>query len=219
MAGFITYWPKDYIKSLKKAGDTGELSVIFGSQHTKMPSIASVKAGDVIYPVTLAEGTLCVMARLPVEKIEIAFDYLIRETGQIHSALVPEGYALEHEYRSGGVFYMCNSEKYEDRKDLPEGTKILVPKEMEGKPHKFHQEPQTCCANTAASGSHGSKIEARPLPVEILPELQFGPRNKEKPLKLGKDGIPSVVSLSGFVRRMSSETEEIFEKLFSDGKI
>ena len=219
MAGFITYWPKDYIKSLKKAGDTGELSVIFGSHHSKMPSIASVKTGDVIYPVTLAEGTLCVMARLPIEKIEVAFDYLIRETGQIHSALVPDGYALEHEYRAGGVFYMCNSGKYEDRKDLPEGTKVLIPKEMKEKPHKFHQEPQTCCAKTAASGSHGSKIETRPLPVELLPELRFGPKNKEKPLKLGKDGIPSVVSLSGFVRQMSAETEGIFEKIFLDGKI
>lgn len=43
MAGFIIYWPEDYIKEMKKAGDTGELSVIFGSHHTKMPSISSVK--------------------------------------------------------------------------------------------------------------------------------------------------------------------------------
>lgn len=56
-----------------------------------------------IYPVTLAEGTLCVMARMPVEHIESAF-----ETGQIHSVLVPDGYALEHEYNAGGLFYMMN---------------------------------------------------------------------------------------------------------------
>lgn len=55
---------------------------------------------------TLAEGTLCVMARLPIEKIESAFDYLIRETGQIYGALVPDGFALEHEYRAGGKFYL-----------------------------------------------------------------------------------------------------------------
>lgn len=108
MAGFITYWPKEYVKNLKKAGDTGELSVIFGSHHTKMPSISSVKVGDVIYPVTLAKGTLCIMAKMPVEHIESAFDYLLRETGQIHSALVPDGYALEHEYNAGGLFYMMN---------------------------------------------------------------------------------------------------------------
>lgn len=73
MAGFMSYWSKDYIKSLKKAGDNGELSIIFGSHHTSMPSISSVKVGDLIYPVTLAKGTLCVMGKLPVEKIEIAF--------------------------------------------------------------------------------------------------------------------------------------------------
>ncbi|MDU5288913.1 MULTISPECIES: hypothetical protein [Clostridia] len=32
----------------------------------KRPSIASVKVGDVIYPVTLEDGMLFVMARLPV---------------------------------------------------------------------------------------------------------------------------------------------------------
>lgn len=214
MAGFMTYWPKEYIKNIKKAGDTGELSVIFGSHHTKMLSISSVRAGDVIYPVTLAEGTLCVMARLPVERIEVAFDYLIRETGQIHDALVPDGYALEHEYKSGGIFYRTNSDKYEDKKDLPVGTIILIPNEMEAKPHKFHQEPQTCCAKLAATGNHGSKIETRPLPLEVLSELRFGPKNKVKPLKLDKNGIPSIVSLSGFVRQMSAETEAIFEHLF-----
>lgn len=215
MAGFITYWPKDYVKNLKKAGDTGELSVIFGSHHTKMPSISSIKVGDVIYPVTLAKGTLCVMARLPVEHIEGAFDYLMRETGQIHSALVPDGYALEHEYNAGGIFYMTNTGEYERKEDLPVGTVILTPKEMEAKPHKFHQEPQTCCAKLAAWGTHGSKIEIRPLPLEVLSELDFGPKGKEKPLKLDKNGIPSIVSLSGFVRRMSTETEKVFEVLFS----
>lgn len=112
-----------------------------------------------IYPVTLAEGTLCIMARLPVEHIERAFDYLVRETGQIHSALVPDGYALEHEYNAGGIFHMMNSGKYEKKEDLPEGAVILKPKAMEAKPHKFHQKPHTCCAKLAAWGTHGSKID------------------------------------------------------------
>ena len=55
MAGFITYWPKEYIKNLKKAWEAG------GAYRG-------------------------------------AFDYLMRETGQIHNALVPDGYALEHEF-------------------------------------------------------------------------------------------------------------------------
>lgn len=92
------------------------------------------------------------MARMPVEHIESSFDYLLRETGQIHSALVPNNYALEHEYNAGGLFYMMNSGKYEKKEDLPKGTVMLIPREMEAKPHKFHQEPQTCCAKLAAWG-------------------------------------------------------------------
>lgn len=215
MAGFMAYWSKEHIKNLEKAGDHGELSVIFGSHHTKMPSISSVKVGDVIYPVTLLEGAFIVMAKLPVEKVEKAFDYLVRETGQIHSALVPDGYALEHEYNAGGTYYLTNKNHYKNKSDIPEGTVLLIPKEMEAKPHKFHQEPQTCCAAVAASGIHGSVIRARPLPLEVLSELRFGPnQNKEKPLKLDKNGVPIVVSLSGFLRRMSVETQDIFEKAF-----
>lgn len=217
MAGFMTYWSKEYIKGLKKAGDNGALSVIFGSHHTKMPSISSVKVGDIIYPVTLADGTLQVMGRLPVEKTERAFDYLMRETGSVHSALVPDGFAVQHKYYAGGTFYRTNTEKYERREDLPEGTKILILEELEEKPHKFHQVPQTCCAALAASGTCGSVIKARPLPLEVIPELRFGPsKSKQKPLRLDKNGIPTIVSLSGSVRRMSEETQKIFESVFME---
>lgn len=44
MAGFMTYWSKEYIRNLKKAGDQGALTV------------------------TLAEGTLCVVGKLPWRK-------------------------------------------------------------------------------------------------------------------------------------------------------
>lgn len=79
MAGYITSWPKEQIRKLIREKDNGPIQVIFGSVHTRMPSIKSVKAGDVIYPVTIEEGTLCVMARLPVEKTEPAYEYLIRK--------------------------------------------------------------------------------------------------------------------------------------------
>lgn len=137
-------------------------------------------------------------------------------TGQIHSALVPEGYAIEHGYRDGGTFFLVSTrEQYDRKEELPEGIRLLLLNEMKEKPHKFHQEPQTCCAKLAASGSHGSSIELRPLPVEVLPELRFGPsKSKEKALKLDKNGIPAVISLSGFVRKLGDETWEIFEGVF-----
>lgn len=95
MAGYITFWSKEHIRKLEKARDTGPLSVIYGSHHTKMPSIAAVRAGDVIYPAALLQGTLCVMARLQVERVEPALDYLMREVGFPGGALIPEGMALE----------------------------------------------------------------------------------------------------------------------------
>lgn len=95
MAGYITFWSKEHIRKLEKARDTGPLSVIYGSHHTKMPSIAAVHMGDMVYPTALLQGTLCVMARLPVERIEPALDYLMREVGYPGGALIPEGTALE----------------------------------------------------------------------------------------------------------------------------
>ena len=82
MAGYITYWSREHIRRLERAGDGGPLSVVYGGPHTAMPSIASLKAGDVIYPVTIRDGTLCVMARMGVETVEPALDYLMREVGR-----------------------------------------------------------------------------------------------------------------------------------------
>lgn len=48
MAGYITYWSREHIRRLERAGDGGPLSVVYGGPHMAMPSIASLKAGDVI---------------------------------------------------------------------------------------------------------------------------------------------------------------------------
>lgn len=70
----------------------------------------------------------------------------------------------------------------------------------------------------AAVSTHGSEIKARPLPKDCLKDLRFGStKSTQKPLRLNKDGIPTAVSLSGFVRKMSEDTQAIFEKIF-DGE-
>lgn len=185
MAGFITYWSKDHIQDLKKENDTGPICVVFGGLHTSMPTIASVREGDIIYPVTVAQGTLYTLARLPVETIEPAYEYLIRELGNRCSALIPDSMDWKEYYN----------------------TPLL--------PHMCHQRPHSCCAKHAAVGTHGSEILARPFPLEQVTMMRFGPTvSKEKPLKLDKNGKPTIASLSGFVRRMSVETQELFEALF-----
>lgn len=96
MEHYIVYWPQDIVNNLKKAGDKGPIKVVYGSIHSRMPSIASVKEGDIVYPVTLIKKQFYVMARLPVEHKEAAFDYLMRELGEEHGALLPDNIAMEH---------------------------------------------------------------------------------------------------------------------------
>ena len=48
MAYYTVFWPKDWVDEIKKAGDNGPIKVIFGSIHTRMPSVASIKVGDIV---------------------------------------------------------------------------------------------------------------------------------------------------------------------------
>lgn len=194
--------------------------MVLGSIHTRMPSIASVKVGDVVYPVTLEKGVLYVMARLPVERTEPAFDYLLRETGDRQAALIPEHTAYEEGWKNGGTIFICNHGKgyYECAEELPpEIQRIEWIADRTPRPYLCHQAPFTCCSKTAASGGHGSSIHPRPLPKELLPTLRFGPSEaRQKPLKFNSRGELTVVSLAGFVRKMSEETRKIFDALFEE---
>lgn len=230
MAGYITYWSKEHVRALERAGDRGPLTVIYGGPHTKMPSIAAVRPGDVLYPASIRDGTLCAMARLEVERVEPALEYLMREVGRPAGALVPGGMALERTGRGGenlldgrkldfthAVFALSDGTRVERAEDLPGNLIRVFTRACYGdRPHLRHQEPQTCCAELAASG-RGSAIRPRPLRLECLPELRFGPSaSREKPLLLTPEGLATPRSLSGFVRRMSPETRERFEALFTE---
>ena len=89
MAHYMVYWPQDRVEELKKAGDRGPIKVVLGSIHSRMPTIVSIKVGDVVFPVTLMKKRLYAMARLPVTHRECAFDYCMRELGRQHGALIP----------------------------------------------------------------------------------------------------------------------------------
>jgi len=215
MAGYIVYWAKDYVKRVEKAGDQGPFKVVYGSQHTVMPSIASVKAGDIVYPVTIQNGTLAVMARLPVEKTEPAFDYTLRELGRRYAALVPEGVAYYSRERFGEFVCWRHGSGYAGGAHVPDNIHTVYREwEISEVPHLFHQVPKTCCAEKAASGE-GSEIFPREIPIDVVKSMLFGPsKSKRKPLLLNKSGGLASSSLSGFVRKMSGETMEVFERLF-----
>lgn len=215
MAGYMVCWPQDRWKQIKKAEDTGPIKVIYGSIHARMPTIASIKVGDVVFPVTYMQKHLYVLARLPVTHREPAFDYTMRELGTRHSALMPEGIVEETLDHRGDPFYFSwDCKRYNSLEAIPEGLRVILLSEQVEKPHLEHQNPFNCCSQWAVWGEEGSSIQPRQLPDEVLPELRFGyPKSKEKPLKFTPSGSVLSSSLTA-TRRMSEETLEIFEGLF-----
>jgi len=95
MSGYITFWSKEYVKEIEKNSDRGPFCVVYGSRHTRMPSISALKVSDIVYPVAIKDKTLCIMARLQIEKIEPAYDYLMRETGHWYASHIPQGVLIK----------------------------------------------------------------------------------------------------------------------------
>ena len=208
MAGYMVCWPQDRWKEIKKAGDAGPIKVVYGSIHARMPTIASVKVGDVVFPVTYMQKHLYVLARLPVTHRERAFDYCMRELGSQHGAHIPEGIVVK---QTETFYWSWDCKSYNCAEAVPEGLQVVT---QEEKPHLEHQNPFNCCSQWAVWGEEGSSIEPRQLPDQVLPELRFGyPKSKEKPLKFTPNGSVLSSSLTA-TRRMSEETLEIFEDLF-----
>ena len=218
MSGYITFWSKDYVKELEKHGDKGLFCVVYGSHHTRMPSVSSLRVGDIIYPVAIRDKTLAVMARLPVEVIEPAYNYLIRETGLIFSSLIPEGILVKSQWKHGEFNQFSGGMGYTGEVELPNNIHTIVKEnELVMKPHKFHQEPITCCAEVAVSGKNGSSIEARLIPFDTVLSFRFGKTSSsQKPLRIDKNGHLTSLSLSGFTRKMSEETFSYFEDMFAE---
>ncbi len=213
MPGYMVCWPQDRWKEIKKAGDVGPIKVVYGSIHARMPTIASIKVGDVVFPVTYMQKHLYVMARLPVTRRERAFDYTMRELGTQHSALIPEGIVMEHQINGRTTYWSWDCISYKSLADVPEGVRVIWSSEQVEKPHLEHQNPFNCCSQWAVSGEEGSSIEPRQLPDEVLPQLRFGPKGKEQALRFTDKGTVMSMSLTA-TRRMSEETLAIFESLF-----
>ena len=209
MAYYTVYWPHDWLDELKKSDDTGPIKVVFGSIHSRMPSIASIKAGDVVFPVSLLERHLYVMARLEVTHKERAFDYCVRELGAHYRSLIPEGVVV----KTSDTFFCAKDTSYKSLRSVPENLTMIIPVD---KPHYKHQEPFNCCAEWAVWGENGSVIQPRLIPDEIVPLLRFGyPKSKEMPLRINSKGVVLAQSIAA-TRRLSEESAMIFEGLFEN---
>ena len=210
MAYYTVYWPQDWLDELRKSNDTEYIKVVFGSIHSRMPSITSIKAGDVVFPVSLLDRHLYIMARLEVTHKERAFDYSIRETW--HSLQIPlslKALSLRHPTHS----FVQKTLLIKDLRSVPEDLTMIIPAD---KPHCKHQEPFNCCAEWAVWGENGSVIQPRLIPDELVPLLRFGyPKSKEKPLRINSKGVVLAQSIAA-TRRLSEESAMIFEGLFEN---
>ncbi|GFI66571.1 hypothetical protein IMSAG192_00091 [Muribaculaceae bacterium] len=204
MAYYTVYWSKDRLEELRKADDNGPIKVVFGSIHSRMPSIASIKVGDVVFPVSLFDRHLYIMARLEVTHKERAFDYCVRELGAHYKSLIPEGVVV----KTSDTFFCAKDVSYKSLQSVPENLTMIIP---DDKPHCKHQEPFNCCAEWAVWGENGSVIQPRLIPDEVVPLLRFGyPKSKEKPLRINSKGVVLAQSIAA-TRRLSEESAMIFE--------
>lgn len=220
MSGFMIYWSQEFVDKLNKSGNSEKLSVVYSGYSTKLPSLKSVKVGDTVYPITIHNNEVWVMSRLTIEKIELAFDYLMRETGQPYHCRFPDNYAVLHRYhqqackKAGKIFYSMNGGYYDDADDLPEGTILLILEQLKEIPHLLSQEPPAAGAFFALSGTNGADIKPRSIPAEIISTLMFGKPNDQKPLKTDKSGKIVNASVVGHARLMSEATHAYFDSLF-----
>ena len=105
-----------------RSGAGTETSRRYGAIHSRMPTIVSIKVGDVVFPVTLIKKKLYVMARLPVTHRECAFDYCMRELGREYGALTPEGIVI----KKTDTFYWAKGQSCNCAEAIPDGMTLMI---------------------------------------------------------------------------------------------
>jgi len=78
---FVTLWSLDRCRWLSRAGDVGPIEVIFGGPHISLPSLAAVRPGDTIFPVSVRDGALFVVAQLLVQRLMPPEEYIRERHG------------------------------------------------------------------------------------------------------------------------------------------
>lgn len=76
MNSYFVYWSTDWCRLLEKVGDFGPISVVFGGPHVSLPTLGKIRAGDIIYPISIKNNKLYLIARMEVGEIVDAGNYL-----------------------------------------------------------------------------------------------------------------------------------------------
>ena len=93
---YVTYWPYDWVKTILTNGDTGPISVIYGGEHRSQPPLGKVTIGDVVFPVTLSEGQLYILARMTISSILSADEYTEKVLKIKRNPFVWDSYTAAH---------------------------------------------------------------------------------------------------------------------------
>ncbi len=81
---FTIYWARDRAEALKSLPKTAGMSkVLFGGPHQSQPSFrrAGVKAGDLVYPISISHGRLQILGMVSVNTIVDAADVMPSQFG------------------------------------------------------------------------------------------------------------------------------------------
>jgi hypothetical protein len=181
---FVVLWTLERCRWLQRVGDKGPLEVVFGGPHTSMPSIAALRTGDSIYSVFVSGGALHVIAGMSVEALVPPDDFVRQRLG----ITCPPGMMWDQ----------------------------LFCELKQSQPSVGHRIPITC-ADLAAVSSKGSPIRFdRALNAADIAAIKLGPRpGHEQTLKGVVDGqLKNNFSLQGHVRRLSTQSAELFSTLF-----
>ena len=73
---YLVFWKKDKIKRILANGDAGPLSVLYGGPHQSQPAFGKVRAGVRVYPFTVMDGVLYLIARMTISEMVDADDFL-----------------------------------------------------------------------------------------------------------------------------------------------
>ena len=96
MTCYVTYWPYYWVKTILANGDTGPLSIIYGVEHRSQPPLGKVSVGDVVFPVTLSEGQLYILARMTISSILSADEYTEEALKITRNPFVWDSYTAAH---------------------------------------------------------------------------------------------------------------------------
>lgn len=81
---YVVLWSRDRCREVRRAGDEGKpLEVVYGGAHTSQPLLSRyrVRRGHRLYPISVHQGALLIIAGMTVEEIIDWREYVVRFLG------------------------------------------------------------------------------------------------------------------------------------------